>query len=289
MPSLSLISMLITLAGAIVPSARVSSDGRSAAFDQREPDIRTFLPSTHGFRFRNSFSGSPLQVSLGKLGESLGIPQNYGLCGGMSAAAADFFLARRTIPAQSNVPSDSESLYDYIYTRQMDSLGDAFRYALIFLRWMEMRDEGIAGTRSRSIPCLGAVRDSIDAGKPIMLGLVFSTTRKGKLWENHQVMAYDLSRTPVEKLKTRSGFSGVTDWSIHIYDPNFPKNDGVRIDLRASLEGVVHVPWVPGCRAGMPLAIFGIKATRVAPGRPEAPIRGVFPMPYKPRVPDRNL
>ncbi len=60
------------------------------------PSTRSFAdfrPSLHGFRFTNHFTGSPLPFSLGGLEKHLNLPNDFGLCGGMSFAAADFFLA----------------------------------------------------------------------------------------------------------------------------------------------------------------------------------------------------
>src|SRR5258705_6379095 len=53
-----------------------------------------FLPSTHGFRFDNSFSlAIPLPWGLPT------ITAGYGLCGGMASAALDYFLSCIPIPS----------------------------------------------------------------------------------------------------------------------------------------------------------------------------------------------
>ena len=58
------------------------------------PSFTDFRPSRDGLRSWNSFSGSSLPIDLGAAAEtSLGLPRRFGLCGGMSCAAADYFLA----------------------------------------------------------------------------------------------------------------------------------------------------------------------------------------------------
>lgn len=262
------------LTTATVPTAPVTRESAP-------PDRAAFRPSTHGFGFRNSFTGSPLPVSLGKLDAALGVPQHYGLCGGMSAAAADFFLAGRPIPTGSEPPAKGTPLYSYIFQRQVDSLGTSLTFAKIFAEWMTLPDAGLGGTRARSIACLPILQDRLAQGDgwPAMLGLVLTSSKdRGKLWENHQVMAYSL--TPGQ---------GGLGFDVHIYDPNFPDNDGALIRIRPTVEGTTIAPLCQTRTGTSILPVVGIACTRTAPGRRETPVRGMFVMPYEFNAPPGEL
>ncbi len=251
----------------------------------------------HGFKFRNAFKGSPLPVSLGKLDSALGVPQHYGLCGGMSAAAADLFLARRNVPSDIDVPAKGTELYGYIYRRQVDSLDDGLQQAAKFAAWMGAPDAGPIGTRAMSMSAIHELHLAVAKGKPVMLGLVLTSREaKGKLWENHQVMAYDMhegdrradaARNRDSNARPSSGTPPVPEaiaWSVLIYDPNFPGIDDARLDMRLTLEAVVRVPAMPGV-PGVLIPVLGIETTRRASGRRDTPVRGVFVMPYTPADP----
>ncbi|NJS40113.1 MAG: hypothetical protein HC783_15110, partial [Rhodobacteraceae bacterium] len=73
---------------------------------------------------------------------------------------------------------------------QIDSLDAGLTQAMKFAAWMDLPDAGPMGTRARSIAVLTDVQRCTNRGKPAMLGLVLTSRKnKGKLWENHQVMA----------------------------------------------------------------------------------------------------
>ncbi|MFN0130921.1 MAG: hypothetical protein ACKVW3_00060 [Phycisphaerales bacterium] len=95
----------------------------SVPHESLAPSLAEFRPSLHGFRFVNSFTGSPLPFGLGKAEKSLNVPNRFGLCGGMSFAAADFFLAARPRPDARQPPTQGDPLYNFLYGRQVVSLG----------------------------------------------------------------------------------------------------------------------------------------------------------------------
>jgi hypothetical protein len=212
-----------------------------------------FRPSRDGFAFRNEFTGSPLPISLGSAEKKLGLPTRYGLCGGMSSAAADYFLSGTPLPADTAPPGQGTPLYTYLYSRQAATFGILGTMALRFIEWMRLPDDGPDGTRARTASELAPIEAALAAGKPILLGLVLVSAAQSKEpWQNHQVLAYAATRRgPVLDLA--------------IYDPNFPKRD----------DAVIRVEE----RDGAPLCI------RIVPGRRPMPVRGLFRMPYVPAVP----
>ncbi|MGE3107678.1 MAG: hypothetical protein AB7G11_02020 [Phycisphaerales bacterium] len=257
------------------------------------PDIRTFRPSSHGFKFRNAFKGSPLPVSLGAIDDAIGVPDHYGLCGGMSAAAADFFMAGRSVPADADVPGKGTDLYNYIFRRQVDSLRPGFTQATVFARWMRLPDDGPDGTRARSWPIIASLKAEIGNGRPVMLGLVLTSREaKGKLWENHQVMAYSIDEDPAVTPAPAPGHTAASSrrarWRILIYDPNFPGADDARLEVSLVYEGAVTVP---AGLTGPPILLptVGLSVTRRAAGRRDTHVRGVFVMPYEASLPSESL
>ncbi|MBX3407384.1 MAG: hypothetical protein KF869_11545 [Phycisphaeraceae bacterium] len=244
------------------------------------PSINEFRPSAHGFAFANSFKGSPLPGALGvfggALGAAAGAPSSFGLCGGMSFVAADFYLAGRAIPATSTVPARGHPLYDYIYARQVDSLGPNIELAAKFSRWMDVPDQGPVSAGAFTLGALPPMLDQLGRGEPVVLGLVLTdSSRSREPWHNHQVLACEAA---MEAESPR----GITRCTFRIYDPNYPRADGasVRIDLRAF--GLVRI--------GHDLSpVLGAQAIREVPGFRATRIRGVFDMPYEPRTPPDGL
>lgn len=236
------------------------------------PSFAQFLPSRNGFRFRNQFTGSPLPISLGGLEERLGVPNHYGLCGGMSFAAADYFIAGMEPPAATDPPARGEALYTYLFSRQVESLGAAMEFVPRFARWMSLPDDGLGGTRSLTVGGLGQIISSLERHQPVHLGLVLTSHAEGgMLWQNHQVLAYGVERR------------GARGLDIRIYDPNFPDNDGAVLEMRFGTVGFVVLRAGPGGLMTAPWP--GIETVRRAPGRRDTPVRGVFEMAYSPRTP----
>ena len=131
--------------------------------DTRRVAIPGFLPSTHGFQFRNKWNGDLPVVTVGSLwnrlrsgiaadiASALGIgqmPEDWlpithadgGLCGGMAYAAMDYFHANQLPPIARtgadglSVAPDSadDPLFQYIRARLLDSFDFTGRGA----RWL---------------------------------------------------------------------------------------------------------------------------------------------------------
>jgi hypothetical protein len=202
----------------------------------------------------------------------------------MSFAAADYYLARIDPPSDVNPPHKDDDLYTYLYSRQLDSLGESLAAVPEFARWMSVPDATPFGASFQTYAALGVVLQRIRNGEPCHLGLVLTSFHeRGRLWENHQVLAYDF-----ERIIPPGG--DCTGLIISIYDPNFPSNDGAAL----------HVNWRPSGLLVLGAGIFGgagvnlltipcpgVEVIRRAPGRRDTPVRGFFPMTYAPRIPPR--
>jgi hypothetical protein len=150
-----------------------------------------FKPSSHGFRFRNRFESRPVIVP------GFGEVPTRGRGGGMAYAALDYWCAGLPIPThtaddfEGGVPQGGSRLSDYLAKRQSDSF--ASWTARQFVTWAlaadlpTWADPGvIARTTGEQLPRL---RRSIDAGRPVVLGLV-AASALDDLAGNHQVVAY---------------------------------------------------------------------------------------------------
>ena len=151
-----------------------------------------FDPATHGFAFPNAFVNEVLTLPNGaKI-------TTAGRCGGMAYAALDYFLAGQPVPrwrsdlwAPGRVPPDSHWLAQLFTQRLRDSFftGSAAK----FVTWsMHSDDEtwvfkGVTRwTKEEELP---RIMRSIDAGRPVVLGLVVARSLAA-IGDNHQVIAY---------------------------------------------------------------------------------------------------
>lgn len=224
-----------------------------------------FRASLHGFKFVNSFEGIPLPRDYAPLASVLGtaIPSRFGLCGGMCAAALDFYLADLPIPLDTATPRQGSPLFDLLLQRQTDSLGPNIAAVTKFIAWMASPDRGPQGTHALSARELDALRAHLDAGTPVPLGLVFGRADgKTLLWENHQVLALAIDASGVR---------------ISIYDPNFPDDDQIALVLTPTNEAAT-----PG-DADHPIP--GVSTERVSGRGRRTPVRGFFLMPYQAKSP----
>lgn len=234
-------------------------------FQLPETTPHCFLPSQHGFQFNNAFSGYMLPLSLPFLSDGK-VPGIYGLCGGMSAGAADFLLFGRKIPAEHEPPRRGTKLHRYLFRRAIDSFA-AGETILRFARWMLLPDEGLNGTWRLTLREWEKVRDALDNQRLVPLGQLRAKASNlqevtRRVWDNHQVLAY--------------GYTGQPDGSIdiHIYDPN----------CRAADDVIIHLERVQvGEEDGEP--VYGLTCYERDCWERRRLLRGFFAIPYEPVEP----
>jgi hypothetical protein len=181
----------------------------------------------------------------------------------MSLLVGDHFTFGVPIPTTTVVPPTGSSLHAKLVSRQLDSLNlnlssigsDFGAPVLKFFDWMGRSNSG--GTNSTAALTTGElakVTARLRRGRVVIIGLVL-VDRSGSLTENHQVLVHCMTRKA----------PGLAE--LHIYDPNFPLRNDVRIELRTS---------------------GGETASReLVPGSTTRPIRGFFVMPFTPQRPPR--
>jgi hypothetical protein len=283
-----------SLAAAILPLGSFEPPTDSAHEKAVTQRAEGFAPSRHGFGFKNIFKGSPLPPSLrgassGALkavGDGLGLPREFGLCGGMSLAAADFYLADRKAPDLSKPPEQGTPLYEYLYERQADSMGPMGVMALKFWTWMKLPDHSDTGQCTQKLTAaeLPGIISRLKARQLAPVGLVLSSSTEGKLWENHQILGYGV--------KEKDG--GVID--LLVYDPNFPGDDHVVIRLTPVEEAKAPEPKkdAEAKKDEKPVKAPASAPTEYTCQRISGKgivkrVRGVFAMPYEPKAPPKDL
>jgi hypothetical protein len=150
-----------------------------------------FDPRAHGFHFANDFVDKVVTVP------GYGEVATDGRSGGMAFAALDYWFAGLPVPSHRPddfpdraVPSDGTRLADFIHKRLFDSY--ATWSARHFLTWTLAEDHptwsspGVARLTAEELP---RVRRSIDAGRPVVLGLV-GARHLDQVARNRQVVAY---------------------------------------------------------------------------------------------------
>ncbi len=280
---------LCSLAAAILPLGSGPADDASKAVTQR---AEGFIPNKHGYGFRNTFKGSPLPAVLRgasagpmravglELDSGLGLPSEFGLCGGMSLAAADFYLAKRPVPDLTKPPEQGTPLYEYLYQRQADSMGPLGVMALKFWTWMKLPDHSDTGDCTQKLTAgeLPSIVKRLKARQLVPIGLVLTNSKDGKLWENHQILGYGVKECE----------HGVVE--LLVYDPNYPRDDKVVIRVTpvtkeapatstdASKEDKAKAP-----------APTEYTCQRVTGKGLTKKVRGLFSMPYEPKTPPEGL
>jgi hypothetical protein len=145
-----------------------------------------------------------------------GLEPGYGLCGGMSYAALDFFRSGIGVPRDADSgtrPASGTRLRGYLWKRQLRSFfGDLDRF-LVWMVWLKYIPSawpfrgGPAWLVRQSREEWAKLKASIDAGDPIPLGLVRDST---SVFDNHQVLAIGYEEKDEDQ--------GI----IFAYDPNCP-------------------------------------------------------------------
>lgn len=245
-----------------------------------------FGPATNGFAFPNAFTFSPsdraqlatatapaIDGALGALGPlGLGarlinartrlaqvalaaVPDNYGLCGGMAFAALDYFRAGRVASwTRTEVPPAGSALHLYLWQRLLDSWqlnGVTFlewkaRLHLLPQRWPF--DAGPKALRDRSRTNWRLLQQRLDAGSPVVIGLVSDSSDP---FHDHQVLGY--------------GYDDGGEWSgrIYVYDSNCPEiEQTIDVDLTGELLVATE-----SCQRALPTRGFFCEAyaSRVPP------------------------
>lgn len=253
-----------------------------------------FKPETHGFAFANTWRldeaenaqmrrllASAVNVALillspvlfaplvvlgvgRRLGDSIaaGVPEVYGLCGGMAYAALDYYRAGRALPRGTG-PADQPTrktpkgamLRSYLWQRLFDSftVGGAAAHTLAFMAALHLtpRRWPFRGGESKLLALSkrhwNRLQDHIDAGDPCPIGLVGTTKDP---FTNHQVLAigYD------------DGGDG--KGKIYVYDMNCPGGEQtIHLDFTGEALGAEET--CPGGRG--PLRGFFCETYRPAP------------------------
>jgi hypothetical protein len=231
-------------------------------FKRQNSGIDEFLPSEHGFAFRNSWPEIPVTtIRVGPVRVPIGSAAK-GMCGGMVFAALDYFTAGRTVPSVARPAKDSV-LYDFVARRLVDSF-DLPGGPLKYLDFMDpsRRDRDnwwswLTRRRGRDWVMLKQewprLRARLDQGPCPVAWVHVRSVDPLDLGENHVVLAY------------RYTIDGPVA-TVHVYNPNVvgPSSDAqsfsFRIDSTRALDRVTR------SHGGRPILCF-------------------FPLPYRATVP----
>ncbi len=170
-----------------------------------------------------------------------GIPDGYGLCGGMAFAARDYYErggAAALSALYSDRPSTGSPLYVYLWRRLLDSLT---LNVPTFLAWIAMLHlvpatppfgGGPSWLLERTREQVAELKRRLARGEPTPLGLVGDTRDP---FNDHQVLAYDCDTSDPDRP------------IIYIYDMNCPgSGQTLSLDLHGPL--VAAIESCPGAR-----------------------------------------
>jgi hypothetical protein len=184
-----------------------------------------FNPPVHGFHFTNSFN-TKVTLRFPAFTRTINLGNfRYGLCGGMSYGALDYFLAGKPIPPDTTEPPLGTPLRQYVLRRQLDTFtsGTLSKFATY-----PFRSTTDLTRRSRTA-FNDVIRKGLDRGRPVPLGLIKTKGFDNLLVGNHQVLAIGYVTRPVI-IKTKTCFLFICKTTtrrdnepiIAIYDPNYP-------------------------------------------------------------------
>jgi hypothetical protein len=167
-----------------------------------------FDPEKYAFRFPNRFEFDLAASVRLPLINGINIGDIvYGLCGGMSCAAIDHFLAGVPVTHEEKVENLPTSYILHLWNRQLDSLGGLT--VLNVLRWM-LRSDAEA-TRKTSQYELPKLKRRLLRGNPTVLALI-RVGGFGNPTLNHQVLAIGFENVGSDRLT-----------KITLYEPNYPR------------------------------------------------------------------
>jgi hypothetical protein len=183
-----------------------------------------FDPRAHGFHFANEFVDKVVTIP------GYGEVATDGRSGGMAYAALDYWFAGLPVPSHRPddfpdraVPEDGTRLADFIHKRLFDSF--ATWSARQFLTWTLAEDHptwSSAGVARRTSEELPRLRRSIDAGRPVVLGLIGARSLD-EVARNRQVVAYGYDEDGVGPPAS----SGGLPIRVYVYDSHHPDREVV--------------------------------------------------------------
>jgi hypothetical protein len=223
-----------------------------------------FRPQTNGFAFVNSWTfdqdendkmKQTLEASIGNtsnwtMGSLAGwvdrfllpvlrkwsataVPQYYGLCGGMAAAALDYFLVDGKLPRgkdYNDVPTndtpEGSAVRQYLMQRQLESMALNFPKLLLWMGIQHVdlpfiQGDGPPWLRHQSFDEWNELKGYLDRGSPWPIMLIGTSTSP---FHNHQVLAYGYN-DPDNGTGT-----------LFIYDMNCPDQENtIKLDFRQSV------------------------------------------------------
>jgi hypothetical protein len=217
---------------------------------------RIFNPSTHGFKFQNSFPGIPFLIHrnliINDLIHKLFFGKNlYGLCGGICFTALDYFYSEQELPCIDSPPKVGSSFHAYIFKRQNHTYGRFGRYISKFIFWSLISDTQL---QARTYKEFSDIQLSLDRNQPVVLGLVYvHVSRSIAIWSNHQVIAYGYEVSAEKN-------------TVYLYDPNSPGREDIVLELVRTKQG------------------FECSQKKLQSNE-SIPVRGFFKIPYCPVSP----
>lgn len=181
----------------------------------------------------NSLSGGAGSMVRGTLANQVTrwlagrVPDGYGLCGGMTFSARDYFVAGKPLPRgrnESDHPDPNttmgKTLRDYLWRRQLESLQANAPQLLSWMFMLHLPDflGGPDWLLERTKGEWAALKVHLDADGPWPLCLIGSSTSP---FDNHQVLAYGYD----------DGGDGTG--TIYVYDMNGPNREqSIKLDMR---------------------------------------------------------
>jgi hypothetical protein len=129
--------------------------------------------------------------------------------------------------------------------------------------WTLLPNQGQAGTQRLTLDELPNIKQRLQNLQCVVLTLIYEHASNrseliSKIWNNHQVLAYNFIEIDQD------------EFNISIYDSNFPDEDDAVLEVKR-----IQV----GSASGNP--VFGLTSSQIVPGRPIKEVRGFFPMHYQ--------